>query len=653
MSDQISIPGITNKYNSQEAIQKIMETKKVKLKELEKEKESLIEKKKILNDIKEKVLSLQNSCRKLYGLDSPFEEKIGRSSNEQKFSINANRNAEIGEYKIKIIQKATTHKIASNSLPKNFKIPPGLYTIKVGDNIVNVQFDGGRIEDFVSQIKKNGENIINASFAYDTDKTIVIILESKNSGEKNKISFADEKTKNLFKSMGFFEEISPIEKKITLNNTTVKSQKPSSVPLINNGILLINPLEEYQISLPEKIKYSDTLVLDFNLKLEKYEKDQENPTGPNFTKRGELNLFNIYVEGEEPITNIPIKKFETQQIIEDNHFIDIITDKRKINIEEIDIVDNEQKNIKLRLDEILSKDENIKEIIVKNNNTNKKVLINEISIYDTKTISGINYKNEISTPQDAIIEFDGIKVRRINNTIDDIIKGITIQIYDKTEKEETIKVERNYEKIVESIGKMLKNYNELIELINKETFASSIEEERGKFSVDYGLITLGSKLRTIAMNSYQTKYGNELSLLSQIGISTNVSGTYQMNKEKLKGLLEINENLFVEMLNKYPDGVKELFGKDTNGDFIVDSGVAYEMYNLLRGYSITGQGFFDTRSKGLDEQIARSEKEIKDYQTQLEKEEKDLKQKFFKMEKAMEELEKNTKKIDNFNKQLK
>ena len=46
------------------------------------------------------------------------------------------------------------------------------------------------------------------------------------------------------------------------------------------------------------------------------------------------------------------------------------------------------------------------------------------------------------------------------------------------------------------------------------------------------------------MNSYPTKYGVQLSLLSQIGISTNESSA-GFDKSKLNGTLEVNEKKFV------------------------------------------------------------------------------------------------------------
>jgi len=482
----------------------------------------------------------------------------------------------------------------------------------------------------------------------------VLVIEAGKTGENNFITFNDEKTRNLFKEMGFYEEVPSYEKKFELKQSSLTSYNTNFNPVIKNDILTVNRMESYKFNLSEKIPYKEGLVLEVDMKINKLDPSKEDtsvPGGPSFSKKGELNIFDIYVEGESSIVNIPPYKMpEKPEIIEDDHYIDIITDKRTIKLDPLNVTEKTE-TLKFNMNEIISKDENIEAVVFKNSNTYKRLEVSSVRFYDEKSKSGIKFKNELTSPQDAVIEFDGIKITRPTNTIDDAIKDITLNIFEKTDREENLKVDRDYEKIIGSITEMLKTFNELIEMINKETYSSADPEARGKFSGDYSLTALGSKLRIIMMNPYSTSYGKELTILSQIGISTDASGTFQMNKDKLKGILEINENLFINMTEKYPAGIKELFGRDTNNDLITDSGAAFELDRLLKAYALAGQGFFDSRTSTYDEQIKNSSKEIKDYQAKLVKEEQDLKEKFYKMEKAMQDLDSNTKKIDNFNKQ--
>jgi len=126
-----------------------------------------------------------------------------------------------------------------------------------------------------------------------------------------------------------------------------------------------------------------------------------------------------------------------------------------------------------------------------------------------------------------------------------------------------------------------------------------------------------------------------------------------MNTDKLftGGVLEINEDKFVEKMEKFPEGVKQLFGYDSNGDLVADTGIGFEVENLLKLYTSKGEGFFDGKVKTIDLQIKDKDKQIASYQNKLKDEEKKLKEQFYKMEKAAQDLQENQKKINNFNKQ--
>jgi len=655
MAEGAFIPGLNNKYNSQEAINKIMEKKRVKLDELEKKSENIKEKKNVLNEIRKKAVSLQQIAKKLYGIDSPFDKKLSQSSNENAFSASVEKNAEIGEYKIEILQKAKAHKIASKSLDKKYKIPAGEYNIMIGEDKIKISFSGGTLDQFAEEIKKDSKDKLKAIVTWDTTKTQVLVLESGKTGEKNYISFIDDKTKNLFKEMDFFEDISTYEKnfKINKNNLTNLSQFKRDPVFNNEESLIVDRQETYKYNLTEKIPYKKQLIMEIDLKLINLDPNKTEeitiPTGPDFSKGGNINAFDIFIEGESTLVDIPkFEKPEKPKIMEDDHYLEIVTDKRTIKLDELD-VNTDKKTLKFDLSKFINPDETVEALIFKNNNTYKKLEVGMIKFYDDGARDGIRFKREISKPQNALLVLDGIEIERDTNTINDLIKGITIYVFDKTNKEETLKVDRDYHGMVEAITDFLGQFNEYLTMINNETNSNpDMEGNPGKFSGEYTLVMLASKLRGIMMNPHLTSYGDEIALLAQIGISTNVYGSQGMDKSKLKGILEVNENLFIEKMEKYPIGVKELFGRDNDGDLIIDSGVAFEIETLLRGFTMKGQGFFDSKDKTLDYELEINQTEIKEYEEKLTKEEKKLKEQFFKMEKAANELEENQKKFQNF-----
>ncbi|MCK5248685.1 MAG: flagellar filament capping protein FliD, partial [Spirochaetaceae bacterium] len=98
------------------------------------------------------------------------------------------------------------------------------------------------------------------------------------------------------------------------------------------------------------------------------------------------------------------------------------------------------------------------------------------------------------------------------------------------------------------------------------------------------------------------------------------------------------------------DAVKDLFGKDSSGDLIIDSGVAQAIDKYLIPYTQTG-GFVSTRIARIDSQIDSTKDDIEDYEEHLEDYEADLKRQYGMMEAMLNQLENSSQELDNFNRQ--
>ena len=150
------------------------------------------------------------------------------------------------------------------------------------------------------------------------------------------------------------------------------------------------------------------------------------------------------------------------------------------------------------------------------------------------------------------------------------------------------------------------------------------DEEKKKAAERLGLLTgetmlsnLKSSMQQIMMNAYPTSRSRDLALLAQIGIATDLrrpgSG---IDKTRLRGYLEVDEAKLEAAIASWPDAIRELFGNDTDGDLVVNAGVAYSLDALLRPYVQTG-GILPNRVAGTDTLIARSTREISDYEKRL------------------------------------
>lgn len=678
MADSGSIvPGLSNKYNSQATIEKIMNKKREKVDKMNDEKKKIDETRQSMGEVGQKVLSLDRSAKRLYGTASSFENKIGESSSSH-ITTKIEKTADRGEYSVNVIEKASSHKIASVPLNKNFKVDAGNYQITSGGKTANIRFAGGNLEKFHKEILDQAKDVVKSSIISNTPKTRVLVLESKSVGENSRIDFSNETSKALFRKMGFFTETTSIDKNYSLNNEENESLSEKSF-IIENGQSCFLDLAS------DNLPNGSYLTVDLDLFLSEKESLQPdksdditeqklNEHGETFSEVGKSSVMGVELPGDKFILNLPeqqsVNSGENDVInqINDNYkgqslfLVELETSDGKIPLNDLNLSET-NKTYSINLEDVLPTDSKLLGISFSNMDYRKDFNVGKIRIYtknqNANETNEIVFANELEKPHDAVLELDGLRVTRKSNVIDDLLKGVSLTILGKTDGEASLNVDYDYSKMVGDITEFLSEYNQLIDMINTRTsFVSSSdtlsdeekENKKGSLNSESELRNLSLKLRTIIMNSYPTKYGTEFSMLSQIGISTNETG----GTNKLRGLLEFDEDKFIdkfiEVMEKYPDGVKELFAKDTNQDFIPDTGIAVEINNLLKGYMQKSTGFFDMRDDKLKRMKENKQKEIDKYEEKLVDEERKLKEQFLKMEQAGQELEDSRKKFDNLNK---
>ena len=172
-------------------------------------------------------------------------------------------------------------------------------------------------------------------------------------------------------------------------------------------------------------------------------------------------------------------------------------------------------------------------------------------------------------------------------------------------------------------------------------------EKLGMFLSDSSLNTLKSNVQAITQARYPFNENAEITMLSQIGIATNASSYSGYTPSKLRGYLEIDEKKLDAELEKHLEDIKNIFGYDTDGDLIIDSGIGYKLNKQLTAYVQTG-GIFALKTSGLDTKIKASEQKITRLESQMEQKEADLRNKYGQMEGALNSLENQQITLSNF-----
>ena len=665
----ISIPGISSKYKTDELIKKLVEVEKIPLKRMEESVTTLKTQQATWREIQQGLTQLRERARSLYGFQASFNERTAKSSDSSILTATATRDALEGSYEIEVLRVAQADKFLSDSLALDTEIPSGRYGFKVGKEEVSFQFRGGRLSAFVEILKEKGKNLITAGIVKDTSNTQVLYIESLKPGKENQLTFTETSTE-LGERLGILRKDSSTARTIKVDKTLLSTAKILKRPegiQIEENILRIGTDGELEIPLTPPFTVTPSMVLEAELRLRKVAEGPppppSPPPGPAIPERGGITLSDVTVLNSPSKVVLPEwKPPPPPEIIEDFNVLALRSDgllKPLTAVEETP----DFRTIRVPLDTLGNR---VESILLRNRNTLRELEVKSIRLYDPSTRGEYRPLHPISTAQDAEIIVNGIPLTRSSNTIDDAIPGATLSLKKPGDGKINLSIEPDREKVKDAIIAFVGTYNRQMAQINiltrkDETVLNEItylkEDERekakdklGLFQGDVGLMQLKNTFQSILMNPYPTRLGRDLSLLSQIGISTNaqVGGGRGIDVSKLRGYLEINEPVLDTALQKNFQSVKDLFGYDSDGDLVPDSGVGVTMDTFLRPYVQTG-GIISMKLSTIDTQISSTNRRIESYNQYLIRYEQDLKRKYGAMESTLNSLEKSSSALERFN----
>jgi flagellar hook-associated protein 2 len=663
MSD-ISIPGVSSKYNTDKMIEAIMEAERIPLKRMEDRKDDYAERKKVWNEVNRKLNTLQTSARSLYSFESPFREYIAASSDEDLLTAVADRNAGRGSYELSVRQVASVDSFRSKPLPEDFKVPKGEYRFSVGDQEINFSFKGGDLTEFAGRLNQRGRDIVEADVVKDTRETRVLVIRSALTGAANRLSFGED-ARGLGLDSGMLKRIATGERDILLSPETVEPYRSPGLDgeiQTQSGELQLSPRAAATLKISPPVRGEGKLQVEITLRLARIEEDEyvapKPPPGPDIPPAGGIELEGIEIQDAPNRIDLPEwnpppppKRVDSLEILTANG-TEPLPEVR--DTEEIQRINFPLSNLGKPLESIQ----------VVNQNTHRRVTVSSVRIVNPEARGEFQPQFPVSTAANAIIEINGIPIERENNEIDDVIPGVTLQPRKPSNETIELSIEADKEAIKDGLIAFLASYNQVLTEINilsgshenvveeigyfDEKEKEAAFEKLGLFVGDTTFMQLKNRLQRIVTSAYETSAGRDLAMLSQMGISTNASGASGgLSRSKLRGYLEVDESKVDEAIDTNLKAMSELFGRDTDGDLVVDSGLAVEIHNFVNAYTRTG-GLIDTRTAGLDRQIADTEDQITDFKTKLEDKEKDLKREYGIMESTLGQLEGSQRSLENF-----
>ncbi len=666
MSD-LNIPGVSDKYGTQELISGLMEVERVPIEREETRLEGFQTQQDAWRALNAQMTTLRDTTRNLYSFDNPFSLKLATSSQEDAITASPDRDASFETFKIEVLQTATADRFLSGEIDANMRVEAGEYAFRVDEKTIKLNWKGGKLQDFVNAINRRSANTVKASLIGITRDTKSLLIESLIPGAQNKLHF-EGASEQFAKDVGMIRPApeTPVAD-FPLTDTTMKrtSGLTASTIEITDTALLLPPRSGFETKIPDSAKANGDNIITFSASLSEIPETEPLPTEPTLPSSGVVSFKDITLANEKVDTTLPPQADPIPETpVEDYSSVFIKT------VEGVEIplanlnADGTSKDFSITVGDYPS----IDSIVIKNNNTHKNMSLSPFDVVNPSLTTDYVPNNAVEVAGDAKIKYQGITISRPTNEIDDIVPSVTLNLHDVTERPATITIEPDVETAKDQLITFVAQYNRLMAEVNiltqnKPEIISELEylsdeevetanERLGMFNGDFSLTNTKNNLQQIASNAYIASDDSEISMLSQVGISTSAStgGFSGVSSSRLRGYLEINEDILDEALDKNILDIKNLFGYDTDEDLVIDSGLAYRMDKHLEAFTQVG-GIIATKSSTLDRQIDSSETKIATLEDKLVETEQNLRVEYGRMESALNSLESQSASISGFSSQ--
>lgn len=646
MSD-ISIPGVTNssRMDTNQMVEDLMEIERIPVRRLETRVETFNAQNDAWQALGRQLSQLRDTARAMYGFENPFRDRVAETSDPAVVTATASREAFEGSEEITVLQTAGSDRFASSSLARDFEVPAGRYGFRVGDDEETFRFAGGSLREFASQVNDRMGDHVRLSVIPDTATTTVLVIQAQEEGAAQRLGFTED-------AVAFSEQIGLMSPPQGDRTVTFLDQQP----------LQLEPETSRELAPPSRAVVADGMVLRYEIRITEEEREPWTPPpappGATLPDAGSVAFEGIVVQNEGLGFDLPpLPDAEEPPFVEDNAILTVASGGQRVALPAAP-QSGEFVTVEIPAADLPA---TVDRLIATNRNTHRTVELRNVRLLDPAARDGAIPLRPLDQARDARIEYNGIEIGRDSNEVDDLIPGVTINLRRASDEPVTVSVAPNRDAAKDAIINFVGFYNQVIRDTNIYTRTDrdiidqidyftddereTMEERLGIFQGDTGINQLRTSLQTVMMEAYGDG-GDPVRLLAEIGISTNASGAGGFDPSRLRGYLEIDENALDTALEQNFDAVGRLFGRDSDGDLVTDTGVAFAVNRYVTPYVQTG-GIIASRSGSLDTRVSSTQDQIERYNDRLEDYETQLRTEFGQMEGALQSLEEQGRAFEN------
>lgn len=632
--------GMASGVDTDSMINKLVEVESQPIKQLQRGKLLNNQKKEALKKLSSQLKELDGKARDLYGFRASYDEKKALSSDTSVVEADASKQADSGSTRVEVLQLASYHKITTDAIEYEKKLPSGKITISVNGVEKKITFRGGGLKSLNEAIIEEANDIVATDYVSTNGTNYVIGITSKIPGKKGEIGIKG--SEELLRASGLVngDKIkSQDDFPVVFDRKFFSSYEGAKKPEEQDGSLDVGKegkdatvkgqlWQEYELPFKAEIKKETVLKFSFTYSKEDEEKvPLKVETGPE----DEINVKGIKLKSYNISRIRPLSKKEEKKF-DSALGIGIISSENGTRVEKIYPVEKDAaKNQEIPVGKDFEGKQALKLVLYCNDGS--AVFIEPVLSTPVKSKGDFELKNVIAKAENAKLKVEGLEIERDKNEgLNDVVKGVTLNLKKKSESPVELKVSPDLDKPVQKIKEFVESYNRYLDLHKALTKAVKVEkpgeseklQESGLFMGDMALVRLENSLKTAVNANYPARVEKPVKMFNQMGVSTGkVNSSWESIKE---GKLTIEEDELKKVIVDNPDGVKEFFGSDIDGDNKVDNGMAYTLVKTLNPYIASGKNIIETKIdfednsiKMADERITRQELHIKQFEEKLRK----------------------------------
>jgi flagellar hook-associated protein 2 len=225
-------------------------------------------------------------------------------------------------------------------------------------------------------------------------------------------------------------------------------------------------------------------------------------------------------------------------------------------------------------------------------------------------VAGVSFATSLQTATDASFKVNGLTVTRGSNTVNDVIEGVTLDLFANTTGTARLDLNRDTKGIKDNIKGLVTAYNDFEETLKVlGDRASEVEEFGGALAGESLLQSVRNQVRALVTNTSSTP-GTSIRAARDVGLSLDRFGKLNLDEAKLDAALQNN---FTE--------VSMMFTAGTSNKSIYSpapAGLAGEAINSIEKMLLS-TGLIDTQTKSAAAQIVKHKEELKILDERMEK----------------------------------